>query len=147
MRLRVGPSRKMPARTDLAPRRQSLGVWVGLHPVRHTIPLVELIGIHNEFLVTGHQPAMEPTAGLEHEAPPAQKASVERIGAFASGLCVGHLGPAERPARVKRRPQTLRQLPRALKHLRGFRRAESRRAGAHQLAIRDAVHGLGKDLR
>ncbi len=133
----------MAARAHLADRVHRLTVLAYIHAARHVVQDSQLIGIHHEFLGAGHQPAFQPSAGMQHEVHARQKPHVQAVGAFVRRLCIRQLRPAEGAGAAERQPQPPGKLARAIGDHARFGRAEGGRAGIHV----DARHEGTKDHR
>jgi hypothetical protein len=139
----MGATQEMAARPDLAQRVQRLGVRIRRDPGGEFVQGPQMIGVHDEFLEAGDQPAFEPAAGMEHEVHAAQQGRIQRVGRLIGGLGIGQLGAAQRAAGAERNAEAARQLPRPVKDLACLGRAEGRRARIHV----DRCHEGAKDHR
>ena len=81
----------MPAGANLAQSVHRLSIRVHHHPLGQMVQGAKLVGVHHEFLVTRDQPALQPTAGVQHEVDPRQKRHVERVCRFIRRLRVRQL--------------------------------------------------------
>ena len=141
-----------------------LAVFIRFNPKRHFVQGTQLIRIHDKFLKGGHQAALKPTAGMQHEIHTSQQSRVKCIGSFIGRLRVWQFRATEATTGAEGQIHPTRQLSGSIENLAGFRRAKGRSARIHidrghkctknhrsarlqNLAIGNARQDLSQNLR
>ena len=65
--LGVGAAEEMLAWANLADRVHCLAVFAEVIAAQQLVHLAQLVAVHHELLIAGHQPALEPAGRLQHE--------------------------------------------------------------------------------
>mgnify|MGYP001816428581 CR=1 FL=1 len=82
IRLGMRSTEVMAARPDFADRVHSLSVLAYVDALCDAVQRAQLIRVHHEFFVGGHQAALKPPAGMQHEIDARQEAHIERVRGF-----------------------------------------------------------------
>ena len=122
----MGAAEKMAAGTHLANGIHGLTAFAEIHATRQAVQHRELVGVHDELLVTRDESRFEPASRVGHEVHARQHRGQQRVGALVAGLGVDHLRGTQAATAATWDAETPRELRGREDHLRGLRCAKGR---------------------